>query len=126
MKKRFIDKLHEKKESKEYGIGTVVCQSWEEFEKFEKDIEGGFLSPGGAAGRLGVSRAYIHLLEKEGKLRAFRIWNNDKIWEHLPIYMKIIVPKREVFIFIPTEDVKKIRQNMLRKAENKIKRLEVA
>ena len=37
--KRFIDKLHEKKESKEYGMGTVVGQSWEEFEKFEKILK---------------------------------------------------------------------------------------
>ena len=41
------------------------------------------------------------------------------------IYENYSTEKRS-FYFIPTEDVEKIRQKMLRKAENKIKRLEVA
>ena len=123
MKKRLADKLHEKEEKKNWGKGTTVLNSWKEFEKIEDQFDGKLISPGGAAGRLSVSRAYIHQLEKDGKLRVYRILANDIVWKDIPFWVRWMVPQKEVYIFIPNEDIERIREEMLKNAEEKIKKL---
>jgi len=59
------------------------------------------ISPGGAAGKLGVSRAYIHQLEREGKIRVYRIWDEDIDWDQLPLKWRLFTRVKDViFIYL--------------------------
>ena len=72
---------------------------------------------------LGVSRAYIHNLEKDGKIRAYRLFKDDIHWDNYPLWMKLSVAPKDEFIYIPVEDIEKIRKEMIMRAEKKIKKL---
>ena len=109
MKKRLADKIHEKKEREVWGKGTIVCNSWDDFEKKAEDCGWNVVSPGGAADMLGVSRSYINQLEKEGKIRAFRIIVDDKEWKDVPFWLKVFTPKKAVYVYIPVKDLEKIK-----------------
>ncbi|SPQ01351.1 hypothetical protein NBG4_500025 [Candidatus Sulfobium mesophilum] len=122
-KTRIIDKKFLEKEKKNWGQGTIVCHSWEEFEELAEKSEGGGVSPGGAADFLGVSRSYVHQLEKEGKIRAFRIVVDDEMREHMPFWLKVFTPAKAVYIIIPQKDLEKVKKEMIKRAEEKIKRL---
>ena len=110
-------------EKKNWGKGTIEVKSMTEFEKIFKQFDGQMTSPGGAAGTLGVSRAYIHQLEKAGKIRAYRIWNEDIHWDSLPLWAKVMLTKKDVYIYIPDEDIAKIKKEMINKTEAKLKKL---
>jgi len=118
-----VQKWGDKAERKEWGKGTIVFDSWEEFEK-KIEHDKGLVSPGGAASMLGVSRSYIHQLEKEGKITVYRIWAEDVDWDSLPFWVKALVPKREIYGFITAEEVERVRSEMIKKAKDKIKKLE--
>ena|SRR5690242_4098580 len=123
-KARLADKLHEKKEKENWGKGTTVLNSWKEFEKIEEQFSGKLISPGGAAAKLSVSRAYINQLEKDGKLRVYRIMADDIVWKDIPFWVRWMVPQKEVYIFIPDDDVEKVHGEMLKQAKARIKKLE--
>ena len=123
MLKKIVTKLNEKQEKKNWGKGTIVLDSMKEFEEIFDKFEGQMISPGSAASELRVSRAYIHQLEKEGKIRAYRIWHEDIEWDSLPVWMKLMVAKKDVYIYIPDEDIKKVKKEMIKKAEARIKKL---
>lgn len=123
MLKKIVTKINGRQEKKNWGKGTIVLDSMEKFEEIFDKFKGQMVSPGGAAGALGVSRAYIHQLEKEGKIRAYRIWHEDIEWDSLPVWMKLMVAKKDVYIYIPDEDIKRIKKEMIKKAEAKIKKL---
>ena len=123
MLKKIITKMNVRKEKKQWGKGTIVLNSMEEFDKIFDQFKGRMLSPGGAAGSLGVSRAYIHQLEREGKIRAYRIWHEDIGWDGLPLRWKPFIAAKDVYIYIPEEDIEKVRKEMIKKAEEKIKKL---
>lgn len=63
----------ELEQEEEGGKGTKWLNSWEEYEEALEKCEGDFLSPGGASERVGISRARVHQLEAEGKIRVYRI-----------------------------------------------------
>ena len=73
----FIDELDRRREQKKGGTGTIWLKSLEEYKKVTEYFNGNMTSPGTAAARLGVSRAMIHQLEKEGTIRAYRILVRD-------------------------------------------------
>ncbi|TAN42884.1 MAG: hypothetical protein EPN25_02070 [Nitrospirae bacterium] len=125
MKKKegLIDKKFLAEEKQQWGKGTVICHSWAEFEKLSEETPEGFVSPGGAADALGVSRVYINQLEKEGKIRAYRIIVDDKLKGSEPFWVRVFMPTKNVFIMIPSEDIAKIKEEMINKAEAKIKKL---
>lgn len=123
MLKKILTKAGEKQEKKQRGKGTIVLNSMAEFDKIFDEFKAQMVSPGGAAGKLGVSRAYIHQLEREGKIRAYRIWHDDIQWDSMPLWMKMIVTPKDVYIFIPIEDIEKVRKEMIVKAKDKIKKL---
>jgi|SRR5208337_3725087 len=123
MVKRIIAKINEGQERTQWGKGTIVCKSMEEFDKYLNQFKGQVASPGTAAARLGVSRAYINQLEKEGRIRAYRIWNEDIHWDSLPLKWKPFVAVKDVYIYIPDEDIERIREELIKKAENKLKQL---
>lgn len=123
MIKKILSAVEEKQRKKEYGKGTIICKSDKEldeaFDKFNSQLS----SPGGAAEKLGVSRAYIHMLEKSGKIRAYRLVKEDVNWDKYPLWMKLSTSPTDEFIYIPDEDIEKVRKEMIAKAENKLKRL---
>lgn len=55
------------------GQGTIWLKSWDDYEKIAIKLNGDLLSPGGASARVGISRARVHQLENEGKIRVYRI-----------------------------------------------------
>jgi hypothetical protein len=124
MLKKIIKHVNESEEKKQWGMGTIVLKSMEDFDKIFDEFKEGMVSPGGAAGMLGVSRAYIHQLEKEGKIRAYRIWNEDVDWDKLPLKWRLFVKVKDVYIYIPVEDLQKVKKEMIKKAKDKLKRLE--
>ena len=81
------------------------------------------VSPGGAAGKLHVSRSYVHQLEREGKIRVYRVWDEDLDWDDLPLWVKIITPRKGMYIMIPEEDIEKIKKERIEKAKETIKKL---
>lgn len=130
MKKKLIDKIqdrvqrkHDEEEKKNWGKGTVMFDSWEEFKEKIADNSDGIVSPGGAAAMLGVSRAYISQLEKEGKITVYRIWHSEIDWDSVSFWVKAMIPKKEIYGFITREEVERVREEMLRKAKEKIRKL---
>ena len=123
MLKKIIKKIDETQEKKQWGKGTIVLNSMEEFDEIFDKFKGQMISPGGAAGKLGVSRAYIHQLEREGKIRVYRIWDEDIDWDQLPLKWRLFTRVKDVYIYIPIEDLDKVKKEMIKKAEEKIKRL---
>jgi len=125
MKKKegLVDRKFLAEEEKQWGKGTVICHSWDEFERLSEETPGGFVSPGGAAGKLGVSRVYINQLEKEGKIRAYRIIVDANMRKSEPFWVRVFMPTKDVFIMIPSVDLDKIKDEMINKAEAKIKKL---
>lgn len=114
--------LDAKMESKERGEGTIVCTD-KEFDKVLDQFKGALVSPGTAAQLLGVSRSYVNQLEREGKIRAYRIERDNVNWDGLPLRWKPLISVKDVYIYIPEEDIEKIRSEMIQKAKNKIKQL---
>jgi len=116
--------LKKKKELEElYGGKGTIELSWEAFEALDENNFGGrgFLSPGGAAGFLGVSRARIHQMEAQGVIRAFRIRfpvDKKEYLEGLPLYIRLMikVPKDECYIYIPEIDLINYRKKIGGKA----------
>jgi hypothetical protein len=100
----FMDRLEEQRIKKEGGKGTIWI-SYDEFGKVAEYFEGGLVSPGGAADMLGVSRAMIHQLERDGKIRAYRIIVDEKGWEHEPWHVKLLMSKKGQYIWVPIVDL---------------------
>lgn len=117
----FMDELDNRRIDKEYqgGKGTIYLKNLEEFEKVSAYLEGQLLSPGGAAARLGVSRAMIHQLERDGKIRAYRFIVTDEDWETYPFHLKLLLNRKAMTIWIPIEDIDKYAANVSRKKKPK-------
>lgn len=103
--KGFADSRYEKAEAENYGKGTIVCHSWEEFDEAVKDIDCGLVSPGGT----GLPRSSIQQLEKEGLIRVFRVWVDENLWKHSPLMIRFFYPSKGVYVFIPVDDVNRIK-----------------
>ena len=100
----FIDRLEEQRIKKEGGNGTIWIR-YDEFEKVADYYEGALVSPGGAADMLGVSRAMVHQLEKDGRIRAYRIIVDEKGWEYEPWHVRLLMSKKGQYIWIPIADL---------------------
>lgn len=107
----FIDKLEERRIKREGGKGTIWI-SYKEFDKVSDYFEGQLISPGGAAGYLRVSRAMIHQLEKDGKIRAYRIIVDRQAWENEPFYIQLLMSKKGQHIWVPVDDLVKYAQEV--------------
>src|SRR4051812_11900868 len=69
----------------------------EELQRLFEDFDGKLISPGGAAGLLGVSRKTIHELGRRGRLRMYR-GPDEKV-------LKGLVDAGPRWVYIPLEDV---------------------
>jgi len=129
MKKKFrklsyrADRQEEKEQKANFGPLTVICKNHEDFVKVLEEFDYQMVSPGGAADKLHVSRSYIHQLEREGKIRVYRVWDEDLAWDDLPLWVKVITPRRGMYIMIPIEDIEKLKKQRIQKAQETIKKL---
>jgi len=101
--------------------GTIRFDTYEEFDQACKDLDWQVVSPGGAANMLHVSRAYIHQLEKDKRIRALRV-RYDKISNKnfsRTLRLLITPPKYWDYIFIPVVDVEEIKEEMERRKKAK-------
>ena len=117
----FMDELDNRRIDKEFkgGKGTIYLKSALEFGKVAEFFRGNLVSPGGAAAHLGVSRAMIHQLEKEGKVRAYRFVDTFEDWNRLPFYLKVLLNRKNLTIWIPVEDLDKYAQEVRKKRREK-------
>jgi hypothetical protein len=100
--------------------GTIRLRSFEELDSVEDTfMEKGLVSPGGAAGMLNVSRAYIHQLEKNKRIRAYRIKEEtlQRDTKGLPLIWRLLVltQRRGDYIWIPVVDLEEYRNEIERK-----------
>lgn len=115
----------------EGGMGTVRLKSGDELDKYIKECDGNLVSPGGAASSVGVSRARIHQLEAEGKIRVFRydakeppITEEDikDILKSLPFWVRPFVsykpPKKsKEYIFVDMGSLEKYMKSIGKEEE---------
>lgn len=100
--------------------GTIRLKSLDEFNQVCEEFEGKVISPGGAADMLHVSRAYIHQLEKEKRIRAYRFSYNDLDNSNLSLALRILLNrKRGVYIYIPVVDLEVIQKEMKKRKEDR-------
>jgi|WetSurMetagenome_2_1015567.scaffolds.fasta_scaffold509064_1 hypothetical protein len=93
----------------EIGKGTIMVKTVEELNEIAEKFNWQVVSPGGAANMLGVSRAYIHQLEKNGLIRAYRMDSNFNKKGISKIIQLLINTNRKFYIYIPVEDIEKIK-----------------
>jgi hypothetical protein len=114
--------MDKKDNFKSYEKGTIVLKTFDDFNKVCEEFEGQVISPGGAADMLHVSRAYIHQLEKEKRIRAYRFSYDDSD-KTLTRALRIILNRsRGAYIYIPVVDLKEIKEEMKRKREERYKK----
>ena len=100
----------------------IRLKTMEEFDDIANQFEEkGMVSPGGAAGYLGVSRAYIHQLEKDKRIRAYRIKSKVIALDKLPYVFKLLIgkPVFEDYIYIPVEDLDSYREEVKQRGRKK-------
>ena len=119
-------KLDEHIEKQKWGKGTVMLNTMKELDKVFDEFRGQLVSPGTAAANLGVSRAYVNQLEKEGRITAYRIYSENVNWDELPLKWKLFVAVKDVYIYIPVDDIERISQELIEKTEKKLKKLRAA
>lgn len=99
-------------------MGTLRVKTMEELNEALKQLDWQVLSPGGAASMLGVSRAYIHQLEKNKRIRAYRLKTNfDKKGLSNIIQLLISSSKGADYIYIPIVDLEEYRKESKPKAK---------
>ena len=119
---QFILKKKKAVDLEDGGKGTIWLNSLTEFEEVMKEFEGELLSPSAAATEIGISRARIHQMQMEGKLRAYRFkpefFESDQFSTELrkaPFWLvamfngslksrSIYIPKIDLLVFQHTED----------------------
>jgi len=117
----FMDELENRRIGREFkgGKGTIYLKNLEEFEKVSEYFKAELVSPGGAAAHLGVSRAMIHQLERDGRIRAYRFIVEVEDWEKYPFYLKLLLNRKAMTIWIPIEDLNRYREEVRQRKEAK-------
>ncbi len=103
--KKFIDSLETRRAKKEGGTGTIWLKSMQEFRDVCDYFESAVVSPGGAADMLGVSRAMVNHLEKQGKIRVFRFIAPDDELDDEPYWVRVLFGVKGQYAWIPIEDI---------------------
>jgi len=123
---KFIDSLETRRAKREGGTGTIWLKSMQEFRDVCDYFESAVVSPGGAADILGVSRAMINHLEKQGKIRVFRFIAPDEELVEEPYWVRVLFGAKGQYAWIPIEDIVKYALSVGRdnRVEHEIKMLE--
>ncbi len=100
------------------GKGTIWLKSEEEYDEIVEKCKGDLMSPGGASARVGISRARVHQLESEGKIRVYRIkakeipYTDEDFKEELkdlPFWIRPFIkfhpPKAGCYVFVDMNDL---------------------
>jgi len=110
--KEFLSNLNGRRESEVIKTGTIWLQSYEEYKQLAEVFQGKIVKPIHAAKMLGVSRAMVLKLEKEGEVRGFRLsFKDDEIWKSIPLHLKPLITRTDTYIWIPIEDVQKYAES---------------
>jgi hypothetical protein len=111
--------MDKKDNFKSYEKGTIRLKSLEEFNQVCEEFEGQVVSPGGAAAMLHVSRAYIHQLEKDKRIRAYRFSSEDIDDTSLSRAIRILIgrPKYQDYIYIPIVDLEEYQASIRKKSK---------
>jgi len=104
-KKDFVNELDGRRVREEVQRGTIWLKSYEEYTHLSEAFKGKIVKPIHAAKMLGVSRAMIFQLEKEGKIRAYRLAFTDEVWKGIPIHLKPLISRDDIYIWVPIEDI---------------------
>ncbi len=119
--KKFIDSLEMRRAKKEGGTGTIWLKSMKEFQDVCDYFQSAVVSPGGAADMLGVSRAMINHLEKQGKIRVFRFIPIDDELDDEPYWVRVLWGVKGAYAWIPIADIVKYAKEVGRGNRSSIK-----
>lgn len=103
----FLDGLDQRREKREIQSGTIWLKSYQEYKQLAETFEGKIVKPIHAGKMLGVSRAMILQLEKEGKIKAYRLAFTDEVWKDIPLHLKPLITRSDTYIWIPIEDIER-------------------
>ncbi|MBI2470195.1 MAG: hypothetical protein HYV59_03005 [Planctomycetes bacterium] len=120
-KKRLKKELEQEEEG---GNGTIWLKSREEYDEIIEKCEGDLLSPGGAADRVGITRARVHQLESEGKIRVYRMKADEPFYseedfkeelKELPFWIRPFIkfqpPKAGCYVFVDMKTLEEYMKN---------------
>ncbi len=114
----FLGELNERREKKQIESGTIWLKSYEEYKQVAEAFKGRLVKPYHAGKMLGVSRAMVFNLERDGKIRAYRLAFTDEVWEGIPIHLKPLITRSDTYIWIPIEDIEKYAKSKGRKLKD--------
>lgn len=104
--KEFLVGLDKRREKEQIQRGTIWLKDYDEYKQLAEVFKGKIVKPIHAAKMLGVSRAMIFQLEKEDKIRAYRLsFKDDDVWEKIPLHLKVLITRTDTYIWIPIEDI---------------------
>lgn len=106
---------------KHFEKGTIRIRSYEELNAIvDKFKDKGLLSPGDAAALLHVNPSYVHQLEKDKRIRAYRLKATDLNKKELPLIVRLLIvtPRQEDYIFIPVVDLEEYKKEITQKTVN--------
>lgn len=100
------------------GKGTIWLKSWDKYDEIVEKCKGDLLSPGGASAKVGISRARVHQLEAEGKIRVYRIKGKEisyteedfkEALKDIPFWIRPFIkfhpPKAGCYVFVDMNDL---------------------
>ncbi|MFA6411286.1 MAG: hypothetical protein WCW53_01230 [Syntrophales bacterium] len=103
--KDFVDGLDSQKEKVQIESGTIWLKSYQDFEKVSEFYANKLVKPFHAAKMLGVTKTQILRLEREGRLKTFRMEFTDDVWKTVPLSMKMLVTKSDIYVWIPLSEI---------------------
>ncbi|MFO0792626.1 MAG: hypothetical protein U0586_01035 [Candidatus Brocadiaceae bacterium] len=123
-KKEKVRLKKELEQEEEGGKGTIWLKSDKEYEDIIDKCAGNLMSPGGAAARVGISRARVHQLEAEGKIRVYRVKAKELPYteedfreelKELPFWIRPFIkfhsPKAGCYVFVDMNDLEEYMKN---------------
>ncbi len=114
----FLTQLDQRREMQQIQSGTIWLTSYDEYKQVAEAFKGRIVKPYHAGKMLGVSRAMIFNLERDGKIRAYRLSFTDEVWEGIPLHLKPLITRSDTYIWIPVEDVERYAKSKGRKLKD--------
>ena len=115
---KLLARLNRRREKRQVQTGTIWLKGYEEYKQLAEAFEGKIVKPIHAGKMLGVSRAMVLQLEREGKIRAFRLEFTDEVWNGIPLHLKPLITRSDTYIWIPIEDVEAYAKSKGRKLKD--------
>lgn len=114
----FLAGLDQRREIQQKQTGTIWLKDYGEYVKLSEAFGGKIVKPIHAGKMLGVSRAMVLQLEKEGKIRAYRLAFTEEVWQGIPLHLKPWITRTDTYIWIPVEDIEKYAKSKGRKLKD--------